>query len=154
GRGAPVPRPRRRVARGPDRRRAGRAHPLVTPVWLVLPDPFSSRLFFDTGTVRRLRAEPGDRLELFLLDRGEQAGAWAERAGSIRSTRPDELVSRRASVGERAFRRADGWLDRRIGFYPLSLRHSLRNGFHRQRMRPGHSNWFLDSTLAGPLPRW
>jgi len=23
----------------------------VTPVWLVLPDPFSSRLFFDTGIV-------------------------------------------------------------------------------------------------------
>ena len=21
-------------------------------------------------------------------------------------------------------------------------------------MRPGHSNWFLDLTLAGPLPRW
>src|SRR5204862_4567273 len=38
--------------------------------------------------------------------------------------------------------------------YPLSLRHSLRQGFHRQRMRPGHSNWFLDPTLAGPLPKW
>ncbi len=48
----------------------------------------------------------------------------------------------------------DRWLDSRIGFYPLSLRHSLRHGFHSQRMRPGHSNWFLDPTLAGPLPRW
>jgi CDP-Glycerol:Poly(glycerophosphate) glycerophosphotransferase len=126
----------------------------VTPVWLVLPDPFSSRLFFDTGIVERLRDRLGERLELFLLDAGEQADAWAERAGSIPSTRPGDLVPERASVGERAFRRADGWVDRRIGFYPLSLRHSLRNGFHRQRMQPGHSNWFLDPTLAGPLPRW
>ena len=55
---------------------------------------------------------------------------------------------------EKIWRRADAWLDRRIGFYPLSLRHSLRHGFHRQRMRPGHSNWFLDPMLAGPLPRW
>src|SRR2546430_5240307 len=23
-----------------------------------------------------------------------------------------------------------------------------------ERMRPGHQNWFLDPTLAGPLPRW
>ena len=32
----------------------------------------------------------------------------------------------------------------RIGFYPLSLRQSLRNGFNRERMQPGHQNWFLD----------
>ena len=126
----------------------------MTPVWLVLPDPFSSRLFFDTGIVERLRERLGERLELFLLDVGEQADAWAERAGAIPSTRPRELASQSASVGERAFRRADGWIDRRIGFYPLSLRHSLRNGFHRERMQPGHSNWFLDPTLAGPLPCW
>jgi CDP-Glycerol:Poly(glycerophosphate) glycerophosphotransferase len=126
----------------------------VTPVWLVLPDPFSSRLFFDTGIVADLYARLGDRLELFLLDTGEQAEAWRERAGAIRFTQPDELVSSRPGTSERAGRRADAWLDRRIGFYPLSLRHSLRHGFHRQRMRPGHPNWFLDPNLAGPLPRW
>src|SRR5262249_8559042 len=153
-RGVAVPRSRRRVARGPDRRRAGRTHRIVTPVWLVLPDPFSSRLFFDTGIVERLRDQLGERLELFLLDAGEHADAWAERAGAIPSTRPGDLVPQRASVGERPFRRADGWIDRRIRVYPPSLRHSLRNGFHRERMQPGHSNWFLDPTLAGPLPRW
>ena len=126
----------------------------MTPVWLVLPDPFSSRLFFDTGIVERLRERLGERLELFLLDAGEQADAWGERAGSIPVTRPSDLVEAHPSAPEKAFRRADAWLDRRIGFYPLSLRHSLRNGFHRQRMQPGHSNWFLDPTLAGPLPRW
>jgi hypothetical protein len=126
----------------------------VTPVWLVLPDPFSSRLFFDTGIVDDLHARLGSRLELFLLDTGEQSAAWRERAGSIRVTRPDELVSARPGLVERAARRGDAWVDRRIGFYPLSLRHSLRHGFHRQRMRSGHPNWFLDPDLAGPLPRW
>jgi CDP-glycerol:poly(glycerophosphate) glycerophosphotransferase len=123
----------------------------VTPVWLVLPDPFSSRLFFDTGIVDGLRERLGDRLELF-IDAGEEE--WAKRAPGIRVTRRDELISAPVPRHEKAWRRVDAWLDRRIGFYPLSLRHSLRHGFHRQRMRPGHSNWFLDPTLAGPLPRW
>jgi CDP-Glycerol:Poly(glycerophosphate) glycerophosphotransferase len=123
----------------------------VNPVWLVLPDPFSSRLFFDTGIVDGLRERFGDRLELF-LDAGEEE--WAKRAPGIRVTRRDELIAVRVPSYEKAWRRVDTWLDRRIGFYPLSLRHSLRHGFHRERMRPGHSNWFLDPTLAGPLPRW
>jgi hypothetical protein len=126
----------------------------VTPVWLVLPDPFSSRLFFDTGIVSGLSERLGDRLELFLFDAGEQAAAWAERAGTIPVTRPADVVGGGVSPPRKIHRRADAWLDRRIGFYPLSLRHSLRHGFHRRRMRPGHSNWFLDPTLAGPLPRW
>jgi hypothetical protein len=125
----------------------------VTPVWLVLPDPFSSRLFFDTGIVERLRDRLGDRLELFLFDT-TKAEAWMQRARGARVTWPQDLVRERVSLPEKVFRRADIWLDRRIGFYPLSLRLSLRHGFHRQRMRPGHSNWFLDPTLAGPLPRW
>jgi len=62
-------------------------------VWLVLPDPFSSRLFFDTGIVKRLRERLGDRLELFLLDVGEQAPAWRERAEGTRVTVSGELVS-------------------------------------------------------------
>ena len=49
---------------------------------------------------------------------------------------------------------ADRWLDDRIGFYPLSLRQSLRHGFNRERMHPGHQNWFLDPNRAGSLPRW
>jgi hypothetical protein len=126
----------------------------VTPVWLVLPDPFSSRLFFDTGIVDDLRGRLGDRLELFLFDTGEQAEAWSERAAGARVTRPQDILRPRVPLREKVSRRADAWLDRRIGFYPLSLRHSLRHGFHRRRMQPGHQNWFLDPTLAGPLPRW
>ena len=123
----------------------------MTAVWLVLPDPFSSRLFFDTGIVDGLRARLGDRLELF-LDAGEQH--WAKRVPGVRVTRRDELASAPVPTSQKLWRRADTWLDRRIGFYPLSLRHSLRHGFHRQRMRAGHANWFLDPILAGPLPPW
>jgi hypothetical protein len=124
----------------------------VNPVWLVLPDPFSSRLFFDTGIVDDLRRRLGDRLELFLLDTSEQSEAWGRRATGYRVTRPDSLRARNAGIREKVFRRADGWLDRRVGFYPLSLRQSLREGFNRERMQPGHQNWFLDPNLAGPLP--
>jgi hypothetical protein len=125
----------------------------VTPVWLVLPDPFSSRLFFDTGIVDRLRERLGDRLAL-VLDAGEQTEFWTTRADGARIIRPAELVSTGAPLAEKVHRRGDRWLDERIGYYPLSLRQSLRYGFNRERMRPGHQNWFLDPALAGPLPRW
>jgi CDP-Glycerol:Poly(glycerophosphate) glycerophosphotransferase len=123
------------------------------PVWLVLPDPFSSRLFFDTGIVDDLRCRMAERLELFLLDESEHAAAWTERAGEIRVTRTRDLERAEGPPGK-VCRRVDTWLDRRIGFYPLSLRHSLRHGFNRSRMQPGHENWFLDPTLRGPVPRW
>ncbi len=69
-------------------------------------------------------------------------------------TRRDELMSAPVPLPEKVWRRADTWLDQRIGFYPLSLRQSLRYGFNRERMRSGHDNWFLNPDLAGPLPRW
>ena len=124
----------------------------MNPVWLVLPDPFSSRLFFDTGIVAALRTRLGERLELFLFDTSEHEDAWRQRAGDARVTRAADLRVPREPMPEKAFRRADQWLDRRVGFYPLSLRQSLREGFNQGRMRPGHQNWFLDPELAGPLP--
>jgi hypothetical protein len=124
----------------------------VRSVWLVLPDPFSSRLFFDTGIVADLRERLGARLELFLLDTSEHEDAWRQRAGDTRVTRAADLQVQRASVPEKAFRGVDQWLDRNAGFYPLSLRQSLREGFNEGRMLPGHQNWFLDPERAGPLP--
>jgi UDP-N-acetylglucosamine:LPS N-acetylglucosamine transferase len=119
----------------------------VRPVWLVLPDPFSSRLFFDTGIVDDLRARVGERLTL-VLDAGEQTGHWRERASDARIVELPELTSENGSILKRVDRR----LDATMGFYPLSLRQSLRHGFNRTRMKPGHSNWFLDPDRAGPLP--
>jgi hypothetical protein len=124
----------------------------VTPVWLVLPDPFSSRLFFDTGIVDGLRTRLAERLEL-IFDEHEDA-LWHEHAAGMRVTRRADLMSSELTSAAKLARRIDLSLDRRIGFYPLSLRHSLQHGFHRERMRPGHSNWFLDPTLAGPFPKW
>jgi len=124
----------------------------VNPVWLVLPDPFSSRLFFDTGIVAGLRERLGERLELFLLDTSEHEDAWRQRAGDARVTRAADLRVSEESLPGKAFRRVDQWLDRKVGFYPLSLRQSLREGFNEGRMQAGHQNWFLDPELAGPLP--
>ena len=84
----------------------------MNPVWLVLPDPFSSRLFFDTGIVDQLRGRLGDRLELFLLDTSEHEAAWSERAGDERVTRAQDLRATGDPAPVKAFRRADEWLDR------------------------------------------
>ena len=124
----------------------------MNPVWLVLPDPFSSRLFFDTGIVAGLRERLGERLELFLLDTSEHEDAWRQRAGDARVTRAADLRVLEESLPGKARRRFDQWLDRKVGFYPLSLRQSLREGFNEGRMQSGHQNWFLDPELAGPLP--
>ena len=144
-RGAALPRPRRLLARRPHRARAARPHGLVTPVWLVLPDPFSSRLFFDTGIVDALARASRRPARALPLDAGEQTDALERaRGGHTRHRRRGRSDARAQRLPRRRFRRIDRWLDRRIGFYPLSLRQSLRHGFNRERMQPGHQNWFLD----------
>jgi hypothetical protein len=123
-------------------------------VWLVLTDPLSTRIFFDCGIVDRLRDRLGDRLHVvFLLSEADVEG-WRSRLDGAPVTFHDELFPARVSSWPRVWRRADRWLDRQIGFFPLALRVNLRHGFHSQRMRPGHRNTFLDPTKAGPLPRW
>ena len=52
---------------------------MTTRVWLVLPDPFSARLFLDTGIVDELRKRAGERLTL-VLDADEQTAHWKDRA--------------------------------------------------------------------------
>jgi UDP-N-acetylglucosamine:LPS N-acetylglucosamine transferase len=123
----------------------------VTPIWLVLPDPFSARMFVDTGIVAALQTRAGEGLAL-VLDEGERA--WAERVPDVRVLERRVLTSGPSSAPARAARRVDRWLDDRIGFYPLSLRQSLRHGFNKGRMQGGHQNWFLDPERAGSLPRW
>jgi CDP-glycerol:poly(glycerophosphate) glycerophosphotransferase len=124
------------------------------PIWLVLPDPLSARIFFDCRIVERLVDRVGERLEVVFLMDGEASAEWESRLGGLQVTRRKELFPAQVGTLERARRRADRWLDERIGFYPLAIRVNLRHGFHRERMRPGHQNWFLDPTRVGPLPRW
>ena len=123
-------------------------------VWLVLPDPLSTRIFFDCGIVERLRARLGEQLHVvFLMQRDDVAG-WSDRLAGVPVTYREELFPLRPGLVESSWRRVDRFLDRQLGFFPLALRVSLRHGFHRERMQPGHRNTFLDPTKAGPLPRW
>jgi hypothetical protein len=120
---------------------------MTTRTWLVLPDPFSARLFFDTGIVDELRRRAGERLTL-VLDADEQTAHWKDRAGGTIVVDLPELTG-----GGGVVRRIDRRLDDAVGFYPLSVRQSLRHGFNRTRMQSGHRNWFLDPDRAGRLPR-
>jgi CDP-glycerol:poly(glycerophosphate) glycerophosphotransferase len=123
-------------------------------VWLVLPDQLSIRLFVDTGIVEGLRERLGDRLVAVFLVPQEQAADWDGRLGEILVLSQDDLISSELRTREKVLRRADGVLDRNLGYYPLAVRLNYRHGFHLERMEPGHDNWMLDSARGGPLPRW
>ena len=122
--------------------------------WLVLPDQLSIRVFFDTGIVDGLR----DRLDavlaaVFLVPRDEAAD-WTGRLGEVPVLHVADLTEPGDGLRERVARRADAWLDRRVGYHPVAIRLNYRHGFHLDRMEPGHPNWMLDSSRIGPLPRW
>jgi hypothetical protein len=123
-------------------------------VWLVLPDPLSTRIFFDCGIVDGLLERLGDRLRLVSLLPPAQAVEWVDRLDGVAVTYRDELLPWQVGVREKVRRRADLWLDRKVGFYPLAIRLNLRHGFHLERMQRGHRNYGLDLARQGPLPRW
>ena len=123
-------------------------------VWLVLPDQLSIRMFVDTGIVTGLAPRLDGALAAVFLVPREDAAQWTDRLPDIPVLHGDELVSGGEGVGERLWRRVDGWLDREAGYYPLAIRLNERHGFHAERMQPGHPNWMLDSARAGHLPRW
>ncbi|HWQ24351.1 MAG TPA: hypothetical protein VNK94_09630 [Gaiellaceae bacterium] len=123
----------------------------VRRVWLVLPDQLSIRIFYETGIVAGLYERLGERLvAVFLVDDAE----WRDRVPGLEIVSGAELVPVRVGLLEKVVRRADRWLDRQLGFYPLAIRLNYRHGFHLERMAPGHGNWMLDSARVGPLPRW
>ena len=119
--------------------------------WVVLPDLLSIRVFFDTGIVRGLRERlHGDLTAVFLVSR-EEAAEWVDRFPEL-DVRTGSDLTAGAGFRDRALRRADGWLDRRLGYYPLALRLNRRHGFHSERMQPGHPNWMLDTERDSSLP--
>ena len=124
------------------------------PVWLVLADPLSTRVFLDCGIAERLAARYGTRLQPVFLFRKAETDSWASRLHGGRVLYREDLAPEKVTTGERVLRRGDRWLDERIGYYPLAIRLNYRHGFHRERMHAGHGNWLLDSARAGPLPRW
>jgi hypothetical protein len=124
------------------------------PVWLVLADPLSTRIFLDCGIAERLSARYGSRLQPVFLFERDETEAWASRLNGRGALFPADLAPASARPLERVLGRGDRWLDERIGYYPLAIRLNYRHGFHLERMQPGHGNWLLDSSRVGPLPRW
>ncbi len=120
--------------------------------WLVLPDPFPTRVFVDCGIVDGLADRLRRRLLVVLALPRAEALEWVPRLGNVQWEVGADLFPERVGVVERAARGLDFALDRSVGYYPLSVRHSLRQGFNRERMRPGHPNIFLDSARTGRLP--
>lgn len=123
-------------------------------VWVALPDQLSIRIFFDTGIVDGLRARLEDRIAAVFLVRPEDAAQWTSRLDGVPVLDGDDLIAAGGGAAERALRRLDSWLDRQLGYHPLAIRLNRRHGFHLERMQPRHPNWMLDSSRAGPLPRW
>jgi CDP-Glycerol:Poly(glycerophosphate) glycerophosphotransferase len=123
-------------------------------VWLLLVDPLPNRIFFDCGIVDALRQALPDRLTLIFLVHKKHIRPWLDRAEGLPVLDGDDLLPVQVPFGERIVRRLDIELDRRVGFLPLAVRHSLRHGFHQGRWISGHRNWFLDPDHAGLLPRW
>jgi hypothetical protein len=121
-------------------------------VWLVLPDPFPTRVFVDCGIVAGISERLAGRLEVVLALPRDEAQSWTSRLGDVPWALGADLFPSDVSPRERVARRIDLAIDRNAGYYPLSVRQSLRHGFNAERMRPGHPNLFLDSSLTGRLP--
>ncbi|HEU5310777.1 MAG TPA: hypothetical protein VFV24_04915, partial [Candidatus Eisenbacteria bacterium] len=101
--------------------------------WLVLPDPFPTRVFVDCGIVEKLTQRLSSRLHVVLALPREEALEWAPRLGDVSWEVGGDLFPEQVGVVERIARRLDLALDRNVGYYPLSVRHSLRHGFNRER---------------------
>ena len=123
-------------------------------LWVVLPDQLSIRMFVDAGVVAGLRERTSGWMAVVFLVGRDEAAQWAPRLGDVSALHGDDLTASTRSARERASRRVDAWLDRRLGYYPLALRLNYRHGLHAERMQLGHPNWMLDSDRDGPLPRW
>ncbi len=123
-------------------------------MWLVLADPLSTRVLVESGVVDCLAERLGERLQPVLLLDAEAAVPWKQRlpAGTRPALLRADVAPAEVPPAERVRRRADVWLDRRIGYFPLAIRLNYRHGLHLQRMRPRHRNELLDSSRVGPLP--
>jgi len=121
-------------------------------VWLVFPDPLTTRLFVETQLLQRLAQRLGARLLVVFLEPRANASRWAD-TDDLRVAYYEDLFPERVRPTERIIRRIDASLERWFGFWPLAIRFNYRHGFHVERMAHGHGNPFLDLDHADPLPR-
>jgi hypothetical protein len=123
-------------------------------IWLLLVDPLPNRIFFDCGIVDALRSALDDRMTAVWLVHKKHVRPWLDRSQGLPTLTKDDLIPVQVPLVERIARRVDIELDKRIGFFPLAVRHSFRHGFHEDRWMSGHRNYLLDPDRVGPLPRW
>jgi CDP-glycerol:poly(glycerophosphate) glycerophosphotransferase len=121
-------------------------------VWVVLAEELATRVFVQCGILDKLHERLGERLVAVDLLGEEGSARWRDSIHVSLITR-EELLPWSPSKPEKARRKLDEWLDRRLGFFPLAIRFNERHGFHAERMMPGHPNRILDTSLRGPLPR-
>ncbi|HEY7380460.1 MAG TPA: CDP-glycerol glycerophosphotransferase family protein [Gaiella sp.] len=121
--------------------------------WLVLSDPFPTRVFVDCGIVSGVAQRLHGNVELVLVLPEAEAEAWGRRLAGIPARDPGLLFPAHPGHVDRISRRLDRLVDANLGYYPLAVRHSMREGFYRERMQPGHPNLFLDTRQARRLPR-
>ena len=123
-------------------------------IWIVFADLITNRVFLECGIVDGLRrAFPGRLAAVFPTDE-KHVAPWMGFLDGVPLRGRSELLPEEVSRPEGIVRRVDAALDRRIGFYPLAIRHSRRHGFHQGRWAQGHPYPFLDSSRVGPLPPW
>ena len=122
-------------------------------VWLVFPDPLTTRLFVETQLLRGSRSGWATACSSSFSSREAKASRWADTEG-MEVAYYDDLFPERVPLIERIVRRVDAALERWFGFWPLAIRFNYRHGFHVERMAHGHGNPFLDLDHADPLPRW
>ena len=123
-------------------------------IWLVFADLVTNRVFFECGILDGLRRAFPDRLAVAFPTHEKHVRPWLEHLGDLPVLSRQELVPDEVPAVEGLVRRVDAALDKRIGLYPLAIRHSRRHGFHRGRWAEGHPQPFLDSSRVGPLPQW
>lgn len=123
-------------------------------IWLALVDPLPNRVFFDCGIVAGLRRAFEDRITALFPLHPKHITPWLGQLEGLKVVEAAELMPERVPPGERIVRRADIFLDEKVGFHTLAVRSSLRHGFNRERWAHGHPIAFLDIDRAGHLPRW
>lgn len=128
---------------------------------LVLSDSFSSRLFLGSGIVGNLHCQlDGDLDIVATFDLGVAKSVydfdytkWTASEGIDIRNEKDLLGARACSGADRFKLSLDRYLDKLIGYYPMTMHFNLKHGFMRPRMEWGHRNKYLDLKQGALIPR-
>jgi hypothetical protein len=126
---------------------------------LVLSDSLSSRIFLSCGIVKGLKEKLKGNLDvLATFDLTTARNLW--NFDYVRWTTPDDikifqeaaLCSTRQCTKEEMRRLAvDRFLDKYIGYFPMTMRFNLSHGFMKERMTWGNKNPYLNLWEGWPF---